>query len=1367
MMSWSANGLMQLSETGVVGGHMVLPVIREGHQIVLEVIRKELDGGDAPWGATRTKVIYEAKVVELGDEEQKRNRYQPGQIIRGYEPSRRLGRPNEVYYQGWSWNPGSKKWDSLQNITVTVNDGQVALISGYRRDNVWLKMDPETKQAGPIVAMDVLDGNPVLHGETSDRIRPSVLIQSSIFRRGTTADGTSRLIVRAELSSVVPVVFHVSKGRGTIKPMFEGRTLTLQDRHYAFGLYEPPNHFAPPGGDGPTVTVQPPKQRLGGSTIGPECEDLQITAIPGVATPEGRITPSPQESRQVEIKLVRPPVVLVHGLFSNPVQCWMGRLGEGQSLSVLLEQTGFVPFHVNYARSNGSYGEQESFLTGKPRASDFDSNSMWVWESPDNDFSVEYEAGWLKGEDSGWLAQVPPTSELPQWQRPRNLQFGGIRAALEYYRNSLGIAATQVDVIGHSMGGILARVYASDDRSANTNHPYRRLENFFQGDIHRLITLNTPHFGSELAEMTDIFGRARIGEEAFPAWARRQLLATLLRGLFANPDAEAIRDLRPESEALKRIGHTRIPAFSIATTVNHGQMAENRQDPEQLYLKAYSGIGMLFFHNSHLLEEAIDRRALQWSTAGELRKNSSFPRPSGPALPSLTADFASQSGIGEFKSRLIEGFNENVFYWSQYREAEYRESLGLQVGNTTMVKFGVYEHEYQYDEDSNTKIYPTLTDQIAGMLSEHLLGGNVLKASIDPPVPEGIIDALICLIFNGDTSNDAAVRELSQLGGLPKDSTKTFAGMTHSFAPLESAVQREVLRLLRWEDRRFCQDGFPPAGQPMPRWLPTAAFATARTEGPEAIDWAGMVRSHASEFSRISDQRHLVILARPVNQDSTPLIAAHAATKGMAIKGKSANWGPQRGFIPVDQKFSKIWRTKKDKARDDDIKKYNAVNQEVLFTLKYPEDDLRKPHLKGRRFAVAVPLAVKIGQKTFDVLIDAAQTDAEKAIFLHADGRLYDWKTSRDGREFDPCEEPKGELSREEAERILQEKVPLEVLADGLSDRQEPKPKLTADYDLLAIGFYSPDFHGVPDDVKNAKLDKLRGFITERQMEVIEDINQSIANNTGYEGGDVVHHGPEVQYPGSPYVDYPILVFDPGDHGIGDAQIFIIRQGPPGFRDIHLKRYFTEKIRQGFNLWPNPVSEGWKWEWSVHRRFSKARGYDPRDAPTLKDYVAEQIKAQNRDCSDVGDKSPDQEPADPSFSSSIHDRILGSWLKIGKPVGSPGGPGREELENFQPEKGNSFELHIEKFGDYYLAKYSQVTKQQAADFLGFGDRIEVGQKFGRFQPAGLTREGMPAFSFFRWLPADSAYSEEGIPLFLGSDGTFTTDRLSGEVWRSK
>jgi len=65
--------------------------------------------------------------------------------------------------------------------------------------------------------------------------------------------------------------------------------------------------------------------------------------------------------------------------------------------------------------------------------------------------------------------------------------------------NSYSIAMVQADVMGHSMGGVLSRIHyggiAWPGREA-----YKQDINFHQGDINKLITIDSVHYGSFLAD---------------------------------------------------------------------------------------------------------------------------------------------------------------------------------------------------------------------------------------------------------------------------------------------------------------------------------------------------------------------------------------------------------------------------------------------------------------------------------------------------------------------------------------------------------------------------------------------------------------------------------------------------------------------------------------------------------------------------------------------------------------------------------------------------------------------------------------------------------------------------------------------------
>lgn len=126
-----------------------------------------------------------------------------------------------------------------------------------------------------------------------------------------------------------------------------------------------------------------------------------------------------------QLTIVRPPVVLVHGIWSD-------------------ESTWKFPL---------------------------------VW---DTRFDITKNVSW-----DGYTS-IANNSETP---------YRGVQTALAALRWPNGnTAATRVDVIAHSMGGLLARAWAGNTR-------YNRTDNYYKGDYHEIITLNTPHAGSPLANI--------------------------------------------------------------------------------------------------------------------------------------------------------------------------------------------------------------------------------------------------------------------------------------------------------------------------------------------------------------------------------------------------------------------------------------------------------------------------------------------------------------------------------------------------------------------------------------------------------------------------------------------------------------------------------------------------------------------------------------------------------------------------------------------------------------------------------------------------------------------------------------------------
>jgi len=130
------------------------------------------------------------------------------------------------------------------------------------------------------------------------------------------------------------------------------------------------------------------------------------------------------------LSLVSPPVVLVHGMWSDPTVWNTG------GFTTALENSGLNPFAADY----------EAF------------NAMTF--NPNNP------------------ASLPGRSAVKE----------AIDVGLYVFRSN-NIAATQVDVVGHSLGGLMTR-------SLSQQPEFISIKNYYKGYVHKLITLGTPHKGS-------------------------------------------------------------------------------------------------------------------------------------------------------------------------------------------------------------------------------------------------------------------------------------------------------------------------------------------------------------------------------------------------------------------------------------------------------------------------------------------------------------------------------------------------------------------------------------------------------------------------------------------------------------------------------------------------------------------------------------------------------------------------------------------------------------------------------------------------------------------------------------------------------
>lgn len=292
----------------------------------------------------------------------------------------------------------------------------------------------------PIVkgAPRLLDTATPLGAQPAEFIRrdPALLARMGRRVRGLAADGVTPVILRFRASGPGSVTFTLTDDRGSRDAARAGRLADLLgqpavatnpvtvpvrqvgDEHWAFAVLTAPPNFVRPAvlGDADLGKTRP--------------RQLEVTAkwTPANGGTALTVTRKPD--------LVRPPVVLIHGVWSEAKSWHWG----------LLKDDRFLVHPHDYKGDAG-----KSFLANQNQA------------------------------------------------------HRGVTDALEMMRG-VGIAVTQADVFGHSMGAILSRIYAGDGTYAGNRGAssiwtraakrFREPANFGAGTIHKLVLVDSPQFGS-------------------------------------------------------------------------------------------------------------------------------------------------------------------------------------------------------------------------------------------------------------------------------------------------------------------------------------------------------------------------------------------------------------------------------------------------------------------------------------------------------------------------------------------------------------------------------------------------------------------------------------------------------------------------------------------------------------------------------------------------------------------------------------------------------------------------------------------------------------------------------------------------------
>jgi hypothetical protein len=146
-----------------------------------------------------------------------------------------------------------------------------------------------------------------------------------------------------------------------------------------------------------------------------------------------------------------------------------------------------------------------------------------------------------------------------------------ILEVLDRYNKQQHISASQVDIVAHSMGGLIAR-------GLWQQNGYKAKENYMKGQIRRLITIGSPHFGAGLA---GILYRLKDNWYSYKQQDNKDTFTALWNSNYGKDsgyrslqlkdiysltpiDKGAVESLAPDSAAYSKLCPTRVKSYAIA-----------------------------------------------------------------------------------------------------------------------------------------------------------------------------------------------------------------------------------------------------------------------------------------------------------------------------------------------------------------------------------------------------------------------------------------------------------------------------------------------------------------------------------------------------------------------------------------------------------------------------------------------------------------------------------------------------------------------------------------------------------------------------------------------------------------------------------
>jgi len=282
--------------------------------------------------------------------------------------------------------------------------------------------------------------------------------------QGVAADGVTEAVVRVPLQGPDQITLTLLNDQGTPSTSTDedgalgnpGDTQFSQGQvtvtgesanssYYAFAVYRAPIDFARLVGGTPGNFKSGTCNNVNNTDGNLACRTVSIQ-IQDATT---------GTTQTIVVTIVRPPVAMVHGLWDN-WETW-------NNFSPLVLGKSSVDPRFSILRANYDIPVSGTVIAESPVAPN-------IWDVHANSLGISYTSPIVLEQIQKWLQ------------------------SFKQGNNPIGapVAAVQTDIVAHSMGGLIARKIALSQTFLNP-------QNFGQGSIHKLITIDTPHLGSPVA----------------------------------------------------------------------------------------------------------------------------------------------------------------------------------------------------------------------------------------------------------------------------------------------------------------------------------------------------------------------------------------------------------------------------------------------------------------------------------------------------------------------------------------------------------------------------------------------------------------------------------------------------------------------------------------------------------------------------------------------------------------------------------------------------------------------------------------------------------------------------------------------------